>query len=91
MIKSYINTAIENKTSHVQIHDPKFLEDYEIQYALKNYTAFREKLKETGIVSASSPRIIVGGLIASASGNRGALIKAIDPALEIQTTGFDKK
>lgn len=91
MVDSYINTSIENKTSHLQIHHPEFIENQEIKFYLPDYTGFEKKLSGTSLVSTTSPRIITGGLIASATGNRGVQIKAIHPEKESVTTSFQKK
>jgi putative ABC transport system permease protein len=91
MVESYINTAIENKTSHIQLHDKNFVNDLEIQHALTDYEDKQKVLISTGFVESVCPRIIVSGLVASATGNRGALIKAIDPDMESQTTKFQNK
>lgn len=91
MVDSYINGAIENKTSHLQIHDPQFIDNQDMKFFLKDFKYFQHKLDSTNLISAAAPRIISGGLIASAQGNRGVLIKAIDPEKESLTTSFQTK
>lgn len=90
MVHSYINGAIENKTSHIQIHHKDFPENQDMKFFLEDYKKYEDKLQNTQWLSSASPRIICGGLIASAKGNRGVIIKAIDPEREEKTTSFRK-
>lgn len=91
LVKSYINNAIEHEISHIQIHQPEFVEDKELKYTLENGTTELEKLQNLAGVQAATVRTIVNGMLSSSKGARGIQIKGVQPNTEAATTKLDTK
>lgn len=90
MVDSYIDTAIRDRTSHLQIHTPDFVDEPEITGFFDGgpVTAF---LDRSDLVQAYSPRVIVQGMISSAQSSRGVLLYGIDHEKENKLTALDEK
>jgi putative ABC transport system permease protein len=91
MVDSYINATIESRTSHLQIHHPEFVEDPEVMYFLEPAEKFREKLHADSRVKTTAERLVVQGLLSSASGSRGAMVKGVKPEHEKEISALDRK
>lgn len=86
MVGSYINASIENKTSHIQIHHPEFIEDPEIQFHLDEGSINANTLMKKAVIISATQRIVLQGLVSSAAGSQGAQIKGVIPDLEAELT-----
>lgn len=91
MIEQRINTAITREISHVQLHHPEFLKDYEINYFLPDGNGLVDQIQKDAEVKAISGRIIMNGLIASPSGSSGIIINAVMPEKENNLTALKGK
>lgn len=90
-IKSYVNNAIENEISHLQIHHPDFPKDKEIKYYLPHAEAMEAELQATDHVQAATVRSLTNAMLSTAKGARGIQIKGIQPQTEAQVTHLDQK
>ena len=86
-----VNIAIQNEISHIQIHHPKFKEDYKAKYTVTVDDALKTKLHNTPNVKAWSPRSIAQGMLANTGGSTGIQINGIDPIAEDSTTHLAAK
>jgi ABC-type lipoprotein release transport system permease subunit len=91
MINSYIYNAIQYETSHIQLHHPKYKDDREIQFDIQNAPYALELLGEHPDVLNVSQRLLINGMLSTANGVRGAVVKAIDPASEKGLTHMNEK
>ncbi len=91
MIKSYINNAIDQVTSHVQIHHPKYALDQDVRFTLDQPEKYLARIQENEAVKAAAVRTLANGMISSAKGARGIKVKGIDPADEAALTGLDQR
>ena len=91
MVDSYINATIESRTSHLQIHHPEFVEDPEVIYYLEPAELFREKLHDDKRVKTTAERLVLQGLLSSASGSRGVMVKGVKPEQEKEISALDRK
>jgi len=90
MFETRIEKAIGNETSHIQIHNPDFLENNELQYTINNYQQLVDSILLLPEVEAVSPRIKILGM-ASTSGNAtGVMINGINPDRERILSGIDE-
>lgn len=89
MVGGYVKNAIQNETSHFQIHHPDFVEDKELKFQLANPDAVLAETIETPMVKAATLRTIVNGMIRSSRGARGVIIRGVEPENERQVTEFD--
>lgn len=89
MVNDYIDTAIQERTSHIQIHLPEFVTEPEITgyFETGPVTAF---LSRSDFVGEYSSRIITSGMISSTQSSRGITLYGIDPEREAAMTGLDE-
>ena len=90
-INSYINSAIENEISHIQFHNPEFMEEKEVQYTLGNTASMVEHLSNNPNVKAFATRTINSGMLATARGSRGIQIRGIVAEEEANLTRLNEK
>ncbi|NQY12042.1 MAG: ABC transporter permease [Flavobacteriales bacterium] len=87
-----VNSAIENHISHIQIHHKNFKEDMLINLVVPKGAERLNQLASVDNVQSVSSRIIIGqGMLKTAKGNRGVVIKGIIPELESKVTNMDTK
>ena len=91
MVKSYVNSAVDNIVSHIQIHHSDFMEDRESKYYLENGVELFEKISVIPEVKTAGVRTIVTGMISTGRGAEGVEIKGVDPETEKNLTSFEKK
>lgn len=91
MIEQRVNTAIQSEISHIQLHHPEFRKDYDIKYKLENGLPTLNKIQSNSNVKAAAGRIIIKGMIASASGSAGITINGIMPEAEKDVTNLPGK
>ena len=91
MIEQRINSAISSELSHIQLHHPEFRKDYEIKYYLPEGQKMLEKIKNDSNVKAATGRIIIKGMIASASGSSGITLNGVMPKQEQLLTNLEGK
>lgn len=90
-INSYISSAIENEISHIQFHNPAFVDEKEVQYTLEDAVSIRENLSKNPMVKAFATRTINSGMLATARGSRGIQIRGIVPKEEANLTRLNEK
>lgn len=88
MSDGYINNAVRFQTSHLQIHNPKFVDDKDVKYILQ--PTILKQVEQLPEVKASSIRSLATGMIRSSRATRGITIKGIDPQKEIAISPIDK-
>ena len=88
MMDSRIKQAIGNESSHVQVHNPKYLDNNELKYTIDSVYAYVSQIEQIPEVRGVSPRIKILGM-ASTSGNAsGVMINGIDVDREKQVSGI---
>lgn len=90
MIRSYVSRSIENRTSHIQIHHPKWVQDKELAYSLDREEIARV-LDEEASVAVYSERVVISGMIQSARSSYGIKFVGIDPEEENSVTNTREK
>jgi ABC-type lipoprotein release transport system permease subunit len=90
-INSYVNGAIENEISHIQLHNPKFMDEKEVQYSLANTALITENLAKNSMVKAFATRTINSGMLATARGSRGVQMRGVVPEEEANLTQLNEK
>ncbi len=91
MIEQRINSAIADELSHIQLHHPEFRKEYEIKYDLPKGRKMLKMINENTTIKAATGRIIIKGMIASASGSSGITINGVMPKEEEALTNLSKK
>lgn len=91
MIAGYIKTAIEERVSHIQIHEPSFKDDRDVKFMIPNAPQVIDEIRNEPFVKGASDRILASGMIATAKGARGVQIFGIDPDGEDELTGITSR
>ena len=91
MMESYIESAIENQTSHLQVHNKDFLKDNEVKYFIENGDSVLKAFQTYDHIDKAAIRTISNGMIATAKGARGVNIKGVHPIEEAALSNLDKK
>lgn len=91
MIKSYINNAIDQVISHIQIHHPQYALDQDVRLMLDQPEVYLAKIQENEAVKAAAIRTLANGMISSAKGARGIKVKGVEPEAEAALTGLDQQ
>jgi len=85
-VDSMISNAIRWQTSHIQIHEQKYVTNSDISDQIPNGQTLAESIRALDDVTAVSARFIAQGMIASARSNRGVQINGIDLVNEAKIT-----
>ena len=82
-----VRIAIEQEVSHIQIHHPKFREDYEVVFNF-DLDSLHAVLRRTPGIKAHSLRTTTQGMLANAAGSNGVQINGVEPDAENTTRGL---
>ena len=82
MVKSYVKNAIRFQTSHLQIHNPDFIEDKELEFTISDKANLISVLNKEDDIDKYTERTLVNGMIRSARGARGVVIRGVQPEKE---------
>ncbi|MDA3910256.1 MAG: FtsX-like permease family protein [Bacteroidales bacterium] len=88
-VNQRIEKAINNESSHFQIHKKGFLDNPEIGNYMSDVNAFLPEILKKPFVEAGSSRLKIDCSIASPYQNTGAILLAINPEDEIRVTELE--
>ena len=91
LIEQRINTAISSELSHIQIHNPEFLKENDINFYLPDGKKILQTVSKDQRTKIAAGRIKINGMIASPSGSAGISINGIMPNEENQLTHLKSK
>jgi putative ABC transport system permease protein len=91
MIESYIDNAIENDISHLQMHHPDFNLDNESKFFFEDAQKISADLNARPEVEAATVRTLVTGMLSNSKGQRGVQLRGINPVEEAATTKLDQR
>jgi ABC-type lipoprotein release transport system permease subunit len=86
MLNARIQSIVGTEMSHIQVHQPGFLENNQFSLRINHADSILAKVKATPGVLAASKRIIINCMAASAETGTGVRITGIDPADEKKVT-----
>jgi putative ABC transport system permease protein len=89
LLEQRFRLSIEQHISHIQIHHPDFLKDFNVKSKIGEWAELSPKLRSDEEIMAFSGRTKLTGMLASANLTRGVTIIGIDPEMEARTTGLD--
>lgn len=84
-------SAINNTLSHIQIHDPEFIKDFNVRYRIPDGASVHVELAGNPNVRVFTERVILTGMISSANGVYAARISGVNPKTEVQVTTLHEK
>ncbi len=82
--------AVDTYLSHLQVHNPKFKEDHNIKYFIKDKETVINAIKKNKAIKAYAERIIVSGMIANSKGAKGVQLLGVNPEQEKILTTISK-
>ena len=83
--------AVDTYLSHIQIHNPKFKEDQNINYFIEDKDAIIIAINSNKNIKAFAERIVVTAMVANSSGSKGIQILGIHPEKEKKLTKIYNK
>ena len=86
MAERRVEEALSKETSHIQIHNPKYLENPEVGLTIENADEVIKFTKAQAGVKAVSKRVKINSMINSSSTNAGINLIGIDPEIEMEVT-----
>jgi len=89
-INQEIDSMVQTQLSHIQFHNPAFIDDKEVNDTITNALAIVNRLKKDPNVKAASGRLITTGMIASSSTTSGVEIHGIVPEDEKLVSSISK-
>lgn len=90
LVKQRFATSIEQHISHLQIHNPEFLKDNNLENNISDITFLNQRLNLDPNIKAYSARSVANGMLATANLTSGVNILGIDPEMEAQTTSLNR-
>ncbi|WP_430974607.1 ABC transporter permease [Sunxiuqinia rutila] len=81
-----LEAGVETETSHIQLHEPTYRENYEINQFIRQGVQLADQLSALPEVDGVSPRVTIQSMIASAETGTGVKIMGIIPEKEKQVT-----
>lgn len=84
--QSLVGNVISYQTSHLQIHNQRYIANPDINATLVDEAAITRALDNNSLIDAYSARLLINGMVASAKNSRGVMINGINPADEVNVT-----
>lgn len=81
-VRDRVDAAIRNEISSVQLHNPAFLGNSDINDLIVNSDDIIDKIADNQYVSGVSGRLKIEAMVNSGHGPRGAIILGVDPKKE---------
>lgn len=91
LMDSRIKTVIYSETGHIQIHAPRFKEDYDPVYFIPNGNRVVQQIKTIPGIKLVIPRSITTGMLSTATGSAGVQINGVIPTLEYEGSSLKEK
>ena len=87
-VEQRVHDAVSNEISHIQIHNPDFMNNEEIQFTIKDYEKIYSVLDTMSGIQAYSPRSKTFAMIRSDWSTTGLIIKGVDIDKEKKISGI---
>lgn len=82
MATQEIESTVETQLSHIQFHNPSFIDDKAANFTIQNGRLIISSLEKDTTVRAVTGRLVTTGMIASSSAATGVEIHGVDPVGE---------
>ena len=87
----YVENSIRNQTSHLQLHNAKWVDEKEIKYMLEDAETVLKDIENQSFTEAATIRTVVNGMVRSSRAARGIEIKGVIPEKEATISQIDQK
>jgi ABC-type lipoprotein release transport system permease subunit len=91
MVEQRAKSAISNEVSNIQIHNPKFLLNQDLQYYIHDAPNIIHKIKKLPEVTGISLRLEVNAMAASADAGAGISLFGVQPEAEKKVSSLYKR
>lgn len=91
MLYSRMRTVIDTETGHLQLHNPVFREDMEVQYVIPQQEALRDALSKDPAVRAFSLRVLSAAMLATPRGSAGVNVYGVNENDERNVSRWDRR
>jgi len=88
LLDQRFKSSIEQHVSHIQIHNPEFLKEPNLNNHIENWEDIKQVLASDPEVKSFSFRTKATGMLATATQTMGVTINGIDPKMEAATTSL---
>jgi len=88
LVDQKFRAGINNEVSHIQIHNPDFLKNYEPQYSIPSADSLADVVSKMADVKSVTVRTRVPGMISSPNAASGVQIIGINPEKEKKVTQY---
>lgn len=88
LMRQRMVTLIEKEITHVQVHHPRFRQEFRVEDGIPDYQAIETWLADDDRVQAFATRALVDGMLQSPIRVSGATIRGVDPEAERRATTF---
>jgi len=89
-INQEVESMVETQLSHIQFHNPAFIDDKEVNDTIADANAIVNRLKQNTDVKAVSARLITTGMVSSSSTASGVEIHGVVPDDEKSVSNISK-
>jgi putative ABC transport system permease protein len=86
MVEQKIEASIENEISHIQIHNPEFMQDQSLAFSMDSVNQVEDEILSIPGVKAVTSRIKAMAMASTAVTGAGVMVNAIDPEKEKTVT-----
>jgi ABC-type lipoprotein release transport system permease subunit len=86
MVDQRIDAAITHEVSHIQVHDPRFMQDKSPEYYMTGVTAIVDSIRNISGVKAVSSRLALPAMASTAATGTGVMVNGIQPEDEKKVT-----
>ena len=83
--------AVDTYLSHIQIHNPTFKENHNLNDYIKDKEQIIKAISEEKTIKAYAERIVAYGMIANANASKGIELLGVQPAQEKQLTVISER
>lgn len=91
MVNQRVRSIIQDEVSHIQIHNPSFSENYEMEYVVPGADALMQQLQKNTQVASVCSRLRLQGMASTAAAGTGVTILGVDPLMEAKVTGIHSR
>lgn len=90
MSSQYVNIAIKQQISHLQLHVPGFKKDKNVNSIISNSSTIVAEIDKLAGMHAATARSVALGMVSSPSNGAGASILGVNPTDENAVTGMSE-
>jgi ABC-type lipoprotein release transport system permease subunit len=91
MLRSRVRSVIDSEVGHLQIHHPRFKDDYDPHYGIPDMDNLLRYLDSMQDIRLVARRSITQGMLVTPSGSAGVQINGVVPEQEDAASGLRKK